>query len=221
MRLRPITFEIPKPLVTINKKPLLNYQVELLVNNKINEIGIIAEKTHKKEFEIWSKTWHFSPARIKIFFQKSSIGTFGALTHVRSWLNKSSFVVTNSDELKRFSLKSLIDFHAKHAYDGTLALVKVKNPQDYSVPLVKANKIMELREKPKNPHSPYIYSGLCILSPDIFKYLNPGKEQSLHLDLFPILARAKKLAGVKIPKSRWQDCGTLALWENAIHAWRK
>lgn len=220
-RLRPITYEIPKPLIPIKKKTLLNYQVEFLLNNRVRDICIITEKEYYQDFKSWSKIHRnlFLSGKIKIFFQPKSMGTFGAIAYVKKWLGKESFIVNNSDELKEFELQDAIKFHNSNQFYGTLTLIKSKDAQDYSVPVLKNNRIIKITEKPENPHSSYIHSGLCILSPKVFEYLKPDKENSLHLDLFPKLVKAKKLAGFKISKSRWHDCGTLALWQKAIHTW--
>ena len=114
----------------------------------------------------------------------------------------------------------MVDWHLKKK-EGlvTVGLVKVKNPQAYGVAKIKGDKIIEFIEKPKNPPSSYINSGLYIMDPEIKKYF-PKKSSfaMLEAELFPQLAKEGKLLGYKW-RGKWQDVGTFERWEEAIKNW--
>jgi NDP-sugar pyrophosphorylase family protein len=110
------------------------------------------------------------------------------------------------------------NFHQKTNVPATIALVKVPNPQDYGVVVCKKGLVKEFLEKPENPPSNYINSGLYLLSPEIFKYHPGPKFLMVEKDIFPNLAKEKKLAGFKF-KGRWTDCGTWDRYEKALGEW--
>ncbi|MEK7077073.1 MAG: sugar phosphate nucleotidyltransferase, partial [Patescibacteria group bacterium] len=110
-RLRPVTLEIPKPLLTVRKKPIINHLIELLERYGISEIAVLVAREHENDFDRWKKHWwHELPGvKISIFFEEKPRGTFGGMEIVRDWLGGENFILTNGDELKDFNLKELID----------------------------------------------------------------------------------------------------------------
>lgn len=221
-RLRPVTYEIPKPLVTVKKKPILNHLIELFRRHGVNSIAILVNKEHVGEFKRWQKAWEeeLSQADINIFVEDSPRGTFGGLHLLRNWLKGEPFYLSNGDELKDFNLHALKDFHEGRGAVGTIALVQVPNPEEYGVPILRDGKIEAFLEKPKEPPSDFISSGLYILEPAVFSYADFSKNYlMIEKDIFPKLAEAGLLVGMKMEKSRWYDCGTLERWEKAIREW--
>ena len=110
-------------------------------------------------------------------------------------------------------------FHEKTGKLATIALIKVKNPQDYGVVVCKNGIVDKFLEKPKNPPSKYINSGLYMFSPEIFKYHPGPKFSMIEKDLFPKLAKKGELAGFKF-KGKWTDCGTWDRCESSIKMWK-
>jgi len=216
-RLYPITYEIPKPLLPIKKKPIINYLVDLFLRQGIKEIAVLIDENFEQDF-IWWKKRYYPKKKIKFFKEKKPLGTLGGLSYLKKWISKSSFFFTNGDELKKIDLKKMKDFHQKKKVLATIALVKVKNPQDYGVVICKNGIVQRFLEKPKNPPSKYINSGLYIFSPGIFKYHPGPKFSMIETNLFPRLARKGELAGFKF-NGKWTDCGTWERYSNAIKNW--
>lgn len=216
-RLYPITYEIPKPLLPIKKKPIINYLVDLFLRQGIKEIAVLISKDFEQDF-IWWKKRYYPKEKIKFFKEKKPLGTLGGLYYLKKWISKSSFFFTNGDELKKIDLKKMEDFHQKKEVLATIALVKVKNPQDYGVVVCKNGIVQRFLEKPKNPPTKYINSGLYIFSPGIFKYHPGPKFSMIETNLFPKLAEEKKLAGFKF-NGKWTDCGTWQRYSEAIKKW--
>lgn len=217
-RLYPITYEIPKPLLPIKKKPIINYLVDLFFGQGIKEIAVLISENFEQDF-IWWKKRYYPKKKIKFFKEKKPLGTLGGLYYLKKWISKSSFFFTNGDELKKIDLKKMKNFHQKKEVLATIALVKVKNPQDYGVVICKNGIIQRFLEKPKNPPTKYINSGLYIFSPGIFKYHPGPKFSMIETNLFPKLAKEKKLAGFKF-QGKWMDTGTFNRYETAIKKWK-
>lgn len=221
-RLRPITYEIPKPLVPVRKKPIVNHLIEFFARHGVDDIALLASEAHREDFERWKETWAASlpTSKINIFYEEKPRGTFGGLFLLRDWLNGESFILSNGDELKDFDITKIVQAHNAKKSVGTIALVEVENPSEYGVPIMEGDNIKEFLEKPKDPPSHYVNSGLYALSPDVFNHADPDQEAiSIEKDVFPALAREGLLAGVKLENARWYDCGNLERWEKAIREW--
>lgn len=221
-RLYPVTLETPKPLLTVQRKPILNHLLELFKKHGVDEPTILINKNHEEDYHWWKTRYQNElPQSMQIEIEPEPLGTFGGLKNLAQRLD-ATFVLSNGDELKDFHLGELIRFHKNHSQRplATIALVQVENPSDYGVPVLNGDKIEQFLEKPKNPPSNFISSGLYILEPEVFKYADWSKNfLMIEKDIFPKLAAAGKLAGYKVKDGRWFDCGTFARWEKAIKEW--
>ncbi len=217
-RLYPVTKEIPKPLLPVRKKPIINYLVDLFVNQGIKDIAVLISKDFETDFNWWKKRY-YPEIKIDIFKEEKPLGTFGGLYLLKDWLAESPFFLTNGDELKKINLKKMADFHQISKTPATIALVKVPNPQDYGVVVCKSKIVREFLEKPKNPPTNYINSGFYLLSPEIFDYHKGPKFTMIEKDVFPKLAKQGKLNALKF-QGKWADCGTWERYNKAIKIWK-
>ncbi len=224
-RLYPVTREIPKSLLPIKRKPIINYLVDLFFSYGVKDIAVLINKNFREDFDWWLLRY-YPDKKIKIFEEKKPLGTFGGLSLLKKWIKKNPFFVTNGDELKKINLAKMADFHKKAKTAGTIALVKVSNPQDYGVVLCSSITVREFLEKPKNPPSKYINSGLYLFTSEILNY--PACRQARHqgtkflmveTDIFPKLAKEEKLSGFKF-NGKWMDCGTWERYEKALKDWK-
>lgn len=218
-RLRPLTYEIPKPLLPVGKIPIITYLIDLYLKNGVDDIKIGVQESHLEDFYKWKATY-FPREKIALVVEAKPSGTFTPIAkNVSSKWFSEPIVVSNGDELKDLNLKKMIDWHFKKKAIATVGLVKVQNPQAYGVARIKGDKIAEFIEKPKNPPSSYINSGLYVLNPEIRKYYPKGaKFAMVENDLFPKLAKEGKLHGYKW-RGKWMDTGTFERWESAIKTW--
>jgi NDP-sugar pyrophosphorylase family protein len=218
-RLYPITYEIPKPLLPIKRKPIINYLVDLFLNQGIREIAILIDKKFKNEF-IWWKKRYYGKNKINFVEETESLGTFGGLWYLKNWIKDDPFFLTNGDELKEIDLGKMAQFHSKMPVLATIALVKVSDPQDYGVVVCKKGIVRKYLEKPKNPPSNYVSSGIYLFSPEIFNHHPGPKFCMVEANIFPKLAEEQKLAGFKF-NGKWMDCGNFIRYERAIKRWKE
>jgi len=73
-RLRPLTYEIPKPLLPVGKIPILTYLVELYLKNGIDDIKINVQKSHLEDFYKWKVTY-FPREKIELIVEPKPSGT--------------------------------------------------------------------------------------------------------------------------------------------------
>lgn len=218
-RLYPVTYEIPKPLLPVKRKPIINYLVDLFLGQGIKEVVVLISQDFKEEFSWWKKRYYGGQNhKIQFIEEKRPLGTFGGLFYLKKWIGESPFFLTNGDELKKIDLKKMSEFHKQKQVIATLALVRVPNPQDYGVVVCEKGMASEFLEKPQNPPSKYINSGLYLFSPEVLKEHTEPKFIMVETDIFPKLAKEKKLAGFKF-NGKWMDTGTFERYSAAIKKW--
>ena len=225
-RLRPVTYEIPKPLLPVRKQPIINHLIELFLRHGVTEVSIIVSTAHAEDFARWRKTWDdvVPMDKVNIVYEDKPRGTFGGILDLKDWLGAEDFIMSHGDELKDFNLTALVDFHKKQGAVGTLATVPVPDARPYGVPVMKddaaAGWVTEFLEKPENPPSNFVNSGLYVFSPQVFDYVDHAKDSIMtEYDVSPRLAKEGKLAAMRMEDGRWYDCGTLERWEKAMNEW--
>ena len=193
--------------------------VDLFLSQGINEIAISISHSFREEFDWWRKRY-YPELNIKFVEEDEPLGTFGGLWLLKDWLKNSPFFLSNGDELKRIDLKKMAEFHQQKRTLATIALVKVSNPQEYGVVVCEEGIVKEFLEKPLNPPSNFINSGLYLLDPEILNYHSGPSFLMIEKDIFPRLAQEKKLAGYQF-EGDWTDCGTWERYEKAIDNWQE
>lgn len=223
VKMRPFTHEIPKTLLPVKGKPILEYQIDLLKNADIREIFILVGHLGEKI------KYHFgdgSKFGVKINYleqKKKEIGTGYALYLAKNFFLKETFLVLYGDELVEIHLKDFIDFHIASGGIATLALTLIEKPTLtlYGVAKLRGKKIVEFVEKPSREKrlSQALNAGVFCFEPKIFDYLLPKKNLSLERDIFPRLAKEGKLCGYLF-EGKWFDVGTPEIYAKAIKEWK-
>lgn len=218
-RLKPITDEIPKPLLPIQGKPVIEYTFDLFkkfgITKVILSIGYLGDKIKE----------HFGDGKkygLDIIYieEDTPQGTAGPLRLAKKYLTET-FVMCNADELKDIDLDEMYLFHKENQASATIALTTVEDPSAYGVAKLQGNKILEFIEKPKKEEAPsnLINSGLYILEPDVINYVPLGDEPvSIEKDVFPKLAKEGKLYGYHFA-GQWFDTGNFERYEKARKSW--
>ncbi len=217
-RLKPITDEIPKPLIPVQGKPVLEHGIELMKKHGIKDIVISVGYKGEKIKEYFGDGKNFG-VNIVYVEERKPLGTAGPLKLAQEFL-KEAFVMCNADELKNIDLVDMYMFHKENNSLGTIALTTVEDPSSYGVAKLKGNQILDFIEKPSREHAPsnLINAGLYILEPEVLKYI--FEETSyMEKDIFPKLAREGKLFGYPF-EGQWFDTGTLERYEKAIKGWK-
>lgn len=222
-RLRPLTHETPKPLVHIKKKPMINHMVNFLGKYGVTNIKVLTHRDYELDFKKWLSLWKkdLTVKRIGIQFSDKELGEFGEVKYLKKWIGKENFVLANVDNLHDYDLSRVINLHKKANAVATLALVPAPYHHDHGWnSITRGHQIIKLFVHKKNSKSNHIFSGIRILSPEIFKYADFSKGiLTVESDILPKVAEDKKLYGIKFKKARWLDCGTLKNWKHAVENW--
>ena len=192
-RLRPITDKIPKSLIPINKKPLIQYTVNYLKKFGINEIIICSGYKSNQIQNFLKKKKNFG-CKIEYSIEKSPLGTAGAIRNAIKNLSDESFLVINGDVITNIDLKKILK------KPNTIAANELKTK--FGTMKIKNNKILKFNEK-TDVENVWMNPGLYHLSTDILKIL-PHKG-SLEAEIFPKLAKKKSLHTVKFKNVLWHS----------------
>lgn len=220
-RLRPLTYEIPKPLIPIQKKPLLNHLISFLENHT-SEIGVIISGAHKPDFDRWLKHWQddLANSKITLFLEEKPAGTFGCLRLIKDWVGSEDFMVTNGDELMEFDLASFLEFHKQHKPVTSMVLMSPPDSKGYNSLSLEGHVIKNYLYDPEKTSSKLISAGFYAFSPSIFEYDDLSKDViSIEHNIFPNVAKDGKCFGFVALEGRFFDCGTFERWEKAMKEW--
>lgn len=226
-RLRPVTYEIPKPLIPVQGQPILTWQARWLARYGVQKITVIITPKWREAFARWRvDAMHACPMHIQLFEEPEPMGTMGAMIHhLIGHIGDEPIFLTNGDELKGLHLGDLAAFHEKERslsdrYAVTIALIQVSNPSDYGVAELTGKRIKAFHEKPANPPSNLINAGLYIMEPAALREISRDKKFLMfEKDLFPRLAQEGRLGGCALD-GPWYDCGTMERWERAMREWK-
>lgn len=218
-RLRPITYEIPKALVPVHGKPLIEHLFDLLKKYGVNDV--ILSVGHMKD-KIMNEKGNWSRAGMNISFveEKTPLGTGGPLRLAKDKLTKT-FIVSNGDELKNINVMDMYESHKRNRALATIALTTVSDPSQYGVAKLEGNRIIEFVEKPKKGKAPskLINAGFYIIEPEVVEMIPKGRC-SLEKEIFPKLANMGRLYGFPF-SGQWFDTGNLERYERALKEWRR
>jgi mannose-1-phosphate guanylyltransferase len=219
-RLRPITQEIPKPLIPVHGKPLVEHLIDLFKKYDIKDI--VLSVGYKKE-KIMQHFGDGTQLGVNISYieeaEESPLGTAGPLRKARELLT-DTFIVTNGDELKDINLEEMYEVHKNNKARVTIALTTVADPSQYGCAELSGSRILRFIEKPPKEKAPsnLINSGLYIVEPDALDVIPDGFAM-LEKDVFPIVAYKGGLFGYPF-SGQWMDTGNLERWERALKEWK-
>ena len=213
-RLRPITDHIPKPLLPILGKPVIEIVLERLTELPINSIGINTHFKHEM-LRQWLQTSQHADI-IESFHEKAILGTGGALKNAENLLGSSAFFVYNADILCDINLGRLAE---EHFSSGNIATLAVHDYEKFNNIWVDSAGIFENTEKKgEDLHSglcKVAFTGIAIYSKDFLDLLPEGKSSVV--DAWQkAKASGRKIGTVDFTGCSWTDIGTPAAYAAAV-----
>ncbi len=201
-RLRPITEDIPKPLVPVGGRPVLETIIEQLAGQGFNRIFLAVNyladqvRAHFGDGSQWG-------VRIDYLEEETRLGTAGALTLLPS-KPPAPFLVMNADLVTDIDFRRLLGFHADQTADATMCVREYKFQVPYGVVETQGNRITKLTEKPQ--HSYFVNSGIYALEPDVLNLVPDGHFYDMTTLFDDLMARDGH--GVVFPVHEyWIDIG--------------
>lgn len=221
-RLRPLTHTGPKQLIPIANKPVLHYIVEDMASSGITDIGVIVGYTEERINSIKESLGDGSRWNVRIDYieQDAPRGLAHAVYIAKGFLGKESFVVYLGDNIMKSGIKKFIDEFVEAGADISLLLSQSHTPEKFGVAYLNSNEIVRVDEKPKNPESNLVITGVYIFNQKIFDYIEtitPSGRGELEIThaIQKAVESGKHRITAHIVDGWWDDTGTA---EDILHA---
>jgi mannose-1-phosphate guanylyltransferase len=225
-RLRPLTDNIPKCLLPINGKPLLEIWLEHLERSGICDVLVNTHWLYEM-VEVFVEKWaaFHKNMRIRLFHESVLLGSGGTLLANRRWAGRGPFFIIYGDNLTNFDLQRMLAFHNQGGMPLTLRIYRGADPKRTAIVTVNdAGVITTLEEKPVMPKSAIGAGSISVADRRIFDFF-PGRADLSSdgvLDLsYHILPRMVGTMQAYESNEFSLDIGTPVSYEAAQRKWLK
>jgi mannose-1-phosphate guanylyltransferase len=205
-RLRPLTYEITKPMVPVLDRPVMEHILELLARHSFHEV--IANLHYFPE-----TIREYFGARISYNYEPELLGTAGGVRACAPFFGAEPFLVVSGDALTDIDLSAFAARHRAAGGIATLAVKRVPDTREYGVVLHdREGRVTGFQEKP-DPEEALSDLGNCgiyIFDPAIFQYFPARPFVDWAQDVFPALLEADEPFYMHEINEYWNDIGSLA-----------
>ena len=215
-RLRPLTNNLPKPMVPMANKPMMQHIIELLSRCGITDLVSLLY-FHPETIENYFGDGSGFGVKMTYISASDDLGTAGSVGNAKASLDKP-FLVISGDLLTDFDLLRAIEFHKERKAAATMVLTRVLNPLPFGIVITDKNgRIDRFMEKPGwgEVFSDTINTGIYILEPEVLDLIPPKEEFDFSKDLFPLLLEKKEPLYGYIAEGYWKDVGSLDEYRQA------
>jgi mannose-1-phosphate guanylyltransferase len=205
-RLRPITYEISKPMVPVLDRPVMAHILALLERHGITEV--IANLHYFPE-----PIREYFGDRISYRYEEELLGTAGGVRNCRDFFGEGPFLVISGDALTDIDLQAFARRHEETGGIATLAVKKVADTREYGVVLHdREGRITGFQEKPEPDEalSDLGNCGIYIFEREIFDYFPEREFADWAQDVFPALLAHDVPFHIHELREYWNDVGSLA-----------
>lgn len=215
-RLLPLTKVCNKHLLPVYNKPMIYYPISTLVKSGVTEIMIVCGGNQAGEFvNLLGNGEELGVTNLQYAYQKHAGGIADALSLTKTFVGDDCVCVILGDNIFQDTFKdifSYFDMYNYHGCPGQLFITKSNNPQWYGVVETFGPSIQSIEEKPNNPKSNMIATGLYLYNNivfDIIKNLKPSARGELEItDINKYLAfSCKPPLEYNVLNGQWIDCG--------------
>ena len=209
-RLKPVTGPLPKPMVPLLGKPLMERCVEHLRENGITELCATLRYNPGVIMDYFGDGERFG-VRLHWRVETQPLGTAGGVKACMDLVGDGDFLVVSGDALCSYDLRRLAREHAESGAAATIALARRADPLRYGVAVTdRGGFIRCFIEKPDWPRvvGDLVSTGIYVVSPRAMETLDRVLAFDFAHDLFPaLLERGERIRGVEMP-GYWCDVGT-------------
>ncbi|MDD1720183.1 MAG: NDP-sugar synthase [Methanoregulaceae archaeon] len=211
-RLRPLTFERPKPCIPIVNQPSIRHLVSHLSNlgfcDVVITLGYMAEA-------IEGALGDGSLFGVDITYvrEKTKLGTAGSVKNAQRYLEEQDFLVVGGDHVTDVNLLEFYREHRRRHDITSIGLISIDDPSEYGIAEIDVTyQIKRFKEKPAPGEifSNLASTGIYTCSPDVFDHIPAGKRYDFARDLFPdLMEKGHTLTGW-LARGNWTDVGSPA-----------
>jgi NDP-sugar pyrophosphorylase family protein len=204
-RLRPLTDDLPKPLIPIFQKPLITFALDHLCDLGI-ESFIINTHHLAAQFNRLFPDGSYAGRPLSLVHEADLLGTGGGIKNVEASLRNEPFIVYSGDILTDFALAPLIEEHFRAGNDVTLALRRTKLGADVAL---QDGRVVDIESKYGHAGE-YDFQGVSIWNPEIFRRIPPARNISFIPIVVEWIGQSGKIGGVVLDDGKWFNIGSRA-----------
>jgi mannose-1-phosphate guanylyltransferase/mannose-1-phosphate guanylyltransferase/phosphomannomutase len=210
-RLRPLTYEVSKPMVPVVNRPMMEHVLRLLARHGFDEV---IANLHWFPEPIRERFGDGSPLGLELSYsyEEELLGTAGGVRNVREFFGSEPFLVLAADPLTDVDLGSLVSAHRANDGIATLTVKRVANVQEYGVVVAGSDgRVQGFQEKP-DPAEALSDRASCMIyvfEPEVFDYFPEEPVLDFALDVFPALLAHDVPFYVHETEAYWNDVGSL------------
>lgn len=215
-RLRPITDSIPKCMVEIDDRPLLDIWLDTLCRAGVDEV--LVNLHYLPEVVTAHLDDRAGAPAVRTFFEPELLGSAGTLRANRQWVEgEEMFLVCYADNLTSFELRGLIDAHRQWRPVATLTAFHSRNPSAGGVLEVSPDgQVVGFQEKPAAPASDLTNAGMYAFHPAVLDEIDSTLPVDIGYHLLPRLVGRARAVPVEC---YFQDIGTVEAYQRARKEW--
>src|ERR687883_1794604 len=215
-RLRPLTSNQPKPMVSIVGKPCMEHILELLRSHGFEDV-IVTVAFLPQAIRSYFGSGETLGMSIEYSVEESPLGTAGSVRLAAGRLD-DTFLVISGDALCDLDLTRLIEFHREKQASVTIGLKSVSNPLEFGIVVTdEEGRIERFLEKPSwgQVFSDTINTGIYVLEPEVLRHVPVDRPFDFSKELFPyLLEMGRPIYGYAMD-GYWQDIGNLDQYRQA------
>jgi len=215
-RLRPLTSNLPKPMMPLANKPMMEHVIDLLRRHGFDEIVVtlaFMPNAIRNHFGDGSEYG----VHIQYATEETPLGTAGSVRNAAEALDER-FLVISGDVLTDIDLRKVVAFHEEKGALATIGLVPVENPLEFGIVITNDDGSIErFLEKPSwgQVFSDTINTGIFVLEPEIFDHIADDRPVDFSSEVFPALLAARLPLYGAVADGYWEDVGTLEAYVSA------
>ncbi len=211
-RLRPLTYETPKPMVPVVNRPVIHHVLDNLLKHGVEEV-VVNLHSHPEQVRGYCGDGSRWSLKLRYSNEPKLMGTAGAIKRAEGWLKGGPFFVMSGDGLSDIDLTAMYAFHRRRGAFATMAVKKVDSRFDYGVTLMDgAQRIKGFLEKPSwgDVFSSKVNTGIYLFEPEVLRLIPKGRPYDFGHELWPKLLKMKKPLYAYETDAYWCDVGNLA-----------
>ena len=217
-RLRPLTMNLPKPMVPMLNRPMMEHIVRLLRRYGMNDLTSLLY-FHPDAITSYFGDGSAFGCSMKYIKAEADFGTAGSVRNATEQLGiNERILIISGDVLTDFDLAAAIKFHEDKNATATIILTHSKNPLQFGIVMTDAEQnVTRFLEKPSwgEVFSDTINTGIYILEPQAYAEIPYKREFDFSKDLFPLLLNGPGTLAGYIAEGYWRDVGNLSEYHEA------
>jgi mannose-1-phosphate guanylyltransferase / phosphomannomutase len=214
-RLRPLTYNQPKPMIPVANRALMEHVVALLKRHGFNDVVVTVGFQANGIQNYFGNGAEFG-VRMVYANEEVPLGTAGSVRNAMPQLDEP-FIVVSGDVLTDIDLSAIVNFHYEKKAVATMALRSVPDPLEFGIVIARQDGTVErFLEKPSwgQVFSDTVNAGIYVFEPEIFEFIGQG-QVDFSSDVFPRLAADGNLLYGCVSDGYWEDIGTLEAYARA------